>query len=276
MKGTKEIILTRRHWEELEQDCSSMIWAVFGSAVHSIMEGYEEEHELAEERISIDIACGEYGNRKVSGGFDLYNAETELITDYKTTGVYSYQMKVREGVTSDWAKQLRIYWLLLCKAGFPVRDVRNTVFLKDWSKTQARRDSSYPQRPIVNIDYHFKGKFNSEEAAYMQADLSEKIMEVLRYKDLPENQIPDCTSVERWERDECWAIMKHGRKNAVKRHYSEFNAERHLAELGKGHYLEHRLGTPVKCINYCTCATKCSFYQKHQASIDNHQEVVNG
>lgn len=276
MKGTKEIVLTRRFFQELEQDCVDMIWTVFGTAVHKVMEGHEGENELAEERISIEIPCGEYGIRHVSGGFDLYNAETQLITDYKTTGVYSYQMKLREGTDSDWAKQLRVYWLILAKAGFPVRDVRNTVFLKDWSKTQARRDRSYPQKPIVNIDYEYNGSFNSEVAAYMQADLAQKIIEVLDYKDLPESQIPDCSKEERWERDECWAIKKDGRKNAIKLHDSEFEAERHLLELGKGHYIEHRLGTPVKCIDYCTCASKCSFYHRYQGYIDNLQEVVNG
>ncbi len=276
MKGTKEIVLNRRYYQELEQDCVDMIWSVFGTAVHKVMEGHEGEQELAEQRISMEIPCGEYGIRHVSGGFDLYNAETQLITDYKTTGVYSYQMKLREGTDSDWAKQLRVYWLILAKAGFPVRDVRNTVFLKDWSKTQARRDRSYPQRPILNIDYEYNGSFNSEVASYMQADLAQKIIEILDCKDRPENQIPDCSKEERWERDECWAVMKEGRKSAVKRHDSEFEAERHLADLGKGHYIEHRLGTPVKCIDYCSCASKCSFYQRYQDFIENQQEVVNG
>lgn len=276
MKGTKEIVLNRRYYQELEQDCVDMIWTVFGTAVHKVMEGHEGEQELAEQRISMEIPCSEYGIRHVSGGFDLYNAETQLITDYKTTGVYSYQMKLREGTDSDWAKQLRVYWLILAKAGFPVRDVRNTVFLKDWSKTQARRDRSYPQRPILNIDYEFNGSFNSEVASYMQADLAQKIIEILDCKDLPENQIPDCSKEERWERDECWAVMKEGRKSAVKRHDSEFEAERHLADLGKGHYIEHRLGTPVKCIDYCSCASKCSFYQRYQDFIENQQEVANG
>jgi hypothetical protein len=276
MKGTKEIILNRRFYQELEQDCVDMIWTVFGTAVHKVMEGYEGEHELAEERVSMEIPCNEYGIRHISGGFDLYNAETQLITDYKTTGVYSYRMKLKEGTESDWAKQLRVYWLILAKAGFPVRDVRNTVFLKDWSKSQARRDRSYPQKPIMNIDYEYNGSFNSEVAAYLQADLAEKIIEILDYKDTPENQIPDCSKDERWERDECWAIMKVGRKKAVKLHDSEFEAERHLMELGKGHYIEHRQGTPVKCIDYCSCASKCSFYQRYLEFQEDSQEVVNG
>jgi len=267
MKGTKEIILTRRHWEELEQDCVDMVWSVFGTAVHSIMEGHESENEIAEERISMLVPCDEYGDIKVSGGFDLYNGDTKIITDYKTTGVFSYQMKLQEGNESDWAKQLRVYWLILQKAGFPVKGVRNTVFLKDWSKTQARRDPSYPQKPIINIDYDFGPVFRSDVAAEMMADLSAKIQEILYYKDKPEEEIPDCTADERWERGEEWAVMKKGRKSAVKLHTSEFSAEQHLSELPSGHYIEHRPGVSVKCEDYCTCASKCSFYKNLKESI---------
>ena len=277
MKGTKEIILNRRHWNELEQDCSDMIWMIFGNAVHSIMEGHESDNELAEQRIAMELNCGEHGKRYISGGFDLYNADTHIITDYKTTGVFSYRMKVQEGPTSDWAKQLRLYWLLLGKLGFPVKGVRNTVFLKDWSKTQARRDASYPQKPIVDITYDFSPVFNSEVASYMEADIVEKITEVLDYKDAPESEIPNCTSEQRWERDECWAIHKEGRKSAVKLHSSEFEAERHLSDLPKGHYIEHRLGTPVKCQDYCVAAAHCSFYKNYMKSFESNElEVVNG
>jgi len=276
MKGTREIVLNRRYYEELEMDCVDMIWTVFGTAVHSVMEGHESENELAEERISMEVPCGEYGIRKVSGGFDLYNGDTKILTDYKTTGVFSCQMKLQEGNESDWAKQLRVYWLILQKAGFPVKGVRNTVFLKDWSKTQARRDRSYPQKPILNIDYDFGNVFRSDVAADMIADLSYKIQEILQYKDALEEEIPICTPEQRWERDECWAIMKTGRKSAVKRHFRKFDAEQHLASLGAGHYIEHRPGVPVKCMDYCNCADKCSFYKNYMASLEaQREETIN-
>jgi hypothetical protein len=276
-KGVKEIILNRRHWNELEQDCSDMAWTVFGTAVHKVMEGHDGENELAEERVSMTVSTP-FGPKNVSGGFDLYNAETKVLTDYKTTGVFSYQMKLKEGTESEWAKQLRIYWLILGKSGFPVKAVRNVIFLKDWSKTSAKRDSSYPQTPVVTINYGFSEVFNSEAAAYLEADLAEKITEVLKYKDLPEDQIPDCTEEERWERGECWAVMKKGRKSAIKRHDRESDAQRHLESLDKNHYIEHRPGIPVKCVDYCVCANKCSFYKNYMASLneDMEGEAVNG
>ncbi len=76
----------------------------------------------------------------------------------------------------------------------------------------------------------------SDVAAELEADLARKIIEVLQYKDTPEEQIPFCSAEERWERGEKWAVMKRGRKSAVKLHTSEFSAEQHLANLPAGHY----------------------------------------
>ena len=138
--------------------------------------------------------------------------------------------------------------------------------MKDWSKTQARRDREYPQKPIVDINYDFSPVFNSGVASYMEADLVEKMTMILDYKDAPENEIPDCTPEERWLRDEKWAVMKEGRKSAVKLHNSQLMAENHLENLPKGHYIEHRPGVNVKCEDYCTAAPHCSFYKSLNAN----------
>ena len=47
LQGVKQIILTDRHWNELEDDVSERIWAIFGSAVHLLMES-EGENEFIE------------------------------------------------------------------------------------------------------------------------------------------------------------------------------------------------------------------------------------
>lgn len=41
LKGTREIILERRHHDKIEQDVSDMIWLLFGTTVHSILEQHE-------------------------------------------------------------------------------------------------------------------------------------------------------------------------------------------------------------------------------------------
>lgn len=36
--GVREILLTKRHWEEMTDDVSNRIWTLFGTAVHSLLE----------------------------------------------------------------------------------------------------------------------------------------------------------------------------------------------------------------------------------------------
>jgi len=223
----------------------------------------------------MDIPCGEYGMIRVSGSFDLYNGDTFIITDNKSTGVFSYQMKEKEAHNSEWALQLRRYWLILAKNGFRVDGVKNLVLLKDWSKTKAKREAGYPQVPVVEIDYGFDPVMRSDVAAQMEADMSEKIQMILKYKDSPEEEIPDCTKAERWERGEKWALMKTGRKSAVKLYDSAYEANSACAGLGSPHYVDHRLGVSVKCEDYCTACTECSFYKNHVLGLEPVKEETN-
>ena len=43
IQGMKQVILTQRHWEDLEDDVADRIWAVFGTAVHALLENEGEE-----------------------------------------------------------------------------------------------------------------------------------------------------------------------------------------------------------------------------------------
>jgi hypothetical protein len=257
-KGDKEILLTRRHWNELEQDCSDMVWAVFGTAVHKVFEAKEGDDEIAEERVSTFLDT-EHGKVRLSGGFDLYNASEQCLTDYKTTKVFSYQMKMQEGVDSEWARQLRAYWWLLSKNGFPVKRARNIILLTDFSKTNAKRDPAYPQTPIVTLDWKF-GVMNGEEAASIEEEFTGKVEAILKASELKDDDIAPCTKEQRWERGECFAVMKKGRKTALKRFSNEFEAEA-MAAASPDLYVEHRPGVSVKCEDYCLCKAYCNYYR---------------
>jgi len=265
-KGNKEILLTRRHFDEIEQDCADMVWMVFGTAVHKVFEQKEGENEIAEDRISTSLKDGKV---RLSGGFDLYNARTQMLTDYKTTKVFSYQMKQQEGMDSEWARQLRTYWWLLCKNGFPVKHARNIILLTDYSKTNAKRDQSYPQTPIVVLDWHF-GTMNGEESSLIEEEYTEKIESILASDGLKDDDIASCTAKERWERGECWAVMKKGRKTALKRCDNEFEAET-MATTSPDLYVEHRPGVSIKCEDYCPCKAYCSFYRDFVAKGGDYE-----
>lgn len=274
-KGVKEIILTHRHWNELTQDCSDMVWLILGKAVHKVFEGSEGEHEISEARLSTTVQAydpktGAWDKKiTISGGFDLYNGQTFVITDYKTTQTFGYQMKLQEGTQSEWYKQLQKYWYILGKNGFEVRSGQIVVILKDWSKAKARIDRDYPQLPVQIVKYKSFG--GSEEAMLLEQDIVDKVHEILSQAILPDDEIPPCTKDERWEKGEKWAVMKDGRKSAVRLHDSETEAQRMVDDLGKGHSVVHRPGIPVKCVDYCQCCEFCSFYRDYMEAQNDIQ-----
>ena len=75
------------------------------------------------------------------------------------------------------------------------------------------------------------------------------------------DRIKPCSDEERWLRASKWAVMKQGRKRAVKLYDNEREAQEHLNTLGGGHELEFRKGEPVRCLKYCPVATFCPQFQ---------------
>ena len=81
-KGTKEIILQERHWDEFTVDAADSVWATFGTAVHAIMEKYEDGN-FHEEKFDIAVS-----KSRVTGVVDSYDMERGIINDWKTASVY--------------------------------------------------------------------------------------------------------------------------------------------------------------------------------------------
>ena len=250
LKGVKEIILTRRYWNDIEDDVSNRVWAVFGTAVHALLEK-EGDSEFTEETLRTKI-----DGVSVSGTIDNYNMETGTITDYKTASVWKVQFRD----FSDWRKQGLTYAWLLRKNGFPAEKCQFVALLKDHSKTQARRNPEYPQNPV----YIYEFDVTDKDIAETEIRIKEKIAEFNSCLFLEEEDIPDCTKEERWAKDDTWAVMKKGRKSAVRVFPSEAEAEAMAETLGAGHYVEFRQGVSTKCLDYCPARAFCDFAQKLQ------------
>jgi hypothetical protein len=60
---------------------------------------------------------------------------------------------------------------------------------------------------------------------------------------------------------------------AVKLFDEEDDAGKLVAELGKGHYVEHRPGESVRCQSFCLCRDFCNFYRETAAAIPSPVEV---
>jgi hypothetical protein len=247
IQGIKHIILTERHWEELEDDVSDRIWAIWGTAVHSLLE-MEGENEFTELEMTHAIA-----DITVTGRIDNYDMKRGVICDYKTASVW----KVKFNDFDDWYTQGMIYAWLLRKNGFAVEKCRFIALLKDHSRSEAARDRQYPVNPVYV--YEFDVTFTN--LLKIDAFIRNKVKEYIRCRELSDDAIPPCAPEERWDKASKYAVMKQGRKSAVRLVDDKTAAEIMAAELGKGHYVEHRPGESVKCQSFCVCCQFCNYYQ---------------
>ncbi|GHU97945.1 hypothetical protein FACS189483_05230 [Spirochaetia bacterium] len=260
LQGVKQILLTDRHWEQLHDDVADRIWAIWGTAVHSLLES-EGENDFTEQEMAHQI-----GGITVTGRIDNYNMATGTICDYKTASIN----KVRFNDFSDWYLQGMIYAWLLTRNKFPVTHCRFIALLKDHSKTEAERDRQYPQNPV----YVYEFPVTSAELFRIGAFIRSRIGEYEKYVSATDDEIPPCSASERWDRPSVFAVKKEGRQKAVKLFDDRGEAEARAAELGKGHYVEHRKGESVKCEHYCLCAGFCNFFQAHVIGIKSALPTV--
>jgi hypothetical protein len=89
---------------------------------------------------------------------------------------------------------------------------------------------------------------------------------------LKDDEIEPCTSEERWASEEQWAVKKVGTKKAIPGGVcTTLEAAQKIVEEkgGKGFEIEHREPTSRKCIDYCICKDKCSFYKSLHRESEN-------
>lgn len=249
-KGTKEILLMERHWDEFVVDAADQVWATFGTAVHNIMESKKDDN-FHEEMFDL-----KFSKSRITGIVDSYDMQNGIINDWKTASVY----KVMKGDFSDWYKQGMTYAWLLTKSGFDVRRCRFIAMLKDHSKSKAKTESGYPQSPTFVYEFDVV----PEELEQTGKRIEAKILEIEAAEKLSDDDIPPCLPEERWADDDKWAVMKEGRKTAVRVLDTEENAELLLKTLGAKHYIEHRPAVSRKCADYCLCKDFCNFYNKEK------------
>jgi hypothetical protein len=248
LKGVRESLLTRRHHDQLESDVADMIWMIFGSAVHKIAEqSTGDAHDEKEQKLVVEMGDG----YKLSGIFDLYNSQTQTVTDYKTASVWKGIYKD----TDDWRKQLLIYAWMLNQLGKKCSKGQIVALYKDHKKGET--NYGYPEHPVQVFEWEFSDQDFIDIEIWLKARFQEiKIAETLR-----DDELPLCTDQERWYRGEKWAVMEKGRKKATKLFESEAEAMKwvRLNEIDVKYEIVKRDGVNAKCMEYCSVRHICPF-----------------
>lgn len=252
LKGIRETILEQRHRNEITQDVSEMIWLLFGTAVHGVLEQQKETaYQIKESRIKISVA-----SRILSGQFDLYDTAKKTVTDYKTTSVWKIIYKNYD----EWRRQLLIYAYMLRSIGFEVEHGEIIALLKDHNKRDAKIKPDYPDIPVQKITFDF----SEQDFTDIEKWIIERITALKAAESLPDNELPICTPEERYNSGDKYAVMRKNRKTALRVLEKKEDAEKYMSENG-GDYIEVRPGEDKKCAEYCSVCQFCSYYQNKAA-----------
>lgn len=257
LKGTRETILQRRHFEETTVDVASQVWMIFGSAVHSVLENAQEApSELKENKLTVELDNG----YTLSGIFDLYNDDTGVVTDYKTASMW----KVKFDDWNDYMMQLLAYCWMLREIGFDAHRGELVVMLKDHSTGEAMRKSDYPPYPVITKGWDF----TQADFDYFKEWLMRKFEDIEQAEQLPDEDLPLCTSEERWAKPAKWAVYKLYSNGSRAKKASKLLDTKELAEAwatahpGNKYEIEYRPGEDTKCLCYCSAAPFCDYYQQ--------------
>lgn len=238
----RKIALYRMHRDEIETDVSDAIPALFGTAVHAILEG-----KATGMRSEVPVSA-EFKGFEVTGRIDLIDGDA--IVDYKTCSA----SKVQKKDFLDWETQCKCYSYLLWKTtGELIRKFRVYAIIKDWSKVKAANSPDYPQsavyvleRTIEDSDYDYIEGYLGAKGSLVEEALSTGIL-------------PLCADEERWKSPDKWAVYKRSTdKRAVCVCDSEEDACAAITErCGGSGIVQFRRGECVRCKHYCECAEWC-------------------
>jgi hypothetical protein len=230
--------------DAIEMDAADMVWALFGTAIHGVLEHGQGDNHIVEQRLNTVIDGWE-----ISGAIDLQtvNEDSISISDYKTTGVWAVMNEKK-----DWELQLNIYaWLVERVKKSPVSALEIVAIIRDWKRWESEVKKDYPDAPIKTIPitlwpYEEREKF-VQQRIHAHADA------MFSYQ--TGGDLPLCTADEMWEKPTVWAVKKPGAARAKSLHYTESDA---IKAAGDDLEIELRPGERTRCANYCQVRDFCS------------------
>lgn len=244
--------LKTRFYNELVEDVSDNIYRLIGTNTHHILERVKTENCLKEQRFITYV-----NGWKLAGQIDLFEIETAVLSDYKVTSVWS----VVAGIKPENEAQLNTNAFLMIKNGYFPKQLQIVSLIRDWSKHQVKKSSNYPQCQVAVQIAPLWEYEQAKEYVYHRVKMHQRAVET------PSDELPECTPEERWERPTKYAVMKKGRKSAVRVLDTHEDAEKYIKDksLDKNHSIDIREGESVRCESYCNVNSFCSQYRKMKA-----------
>jgi len=233
--------LWMENWDKIEQDPEDMLWALYGTALDTIVKAHNRTGLVD---LKFEYPFDDY---TIVGKPDIYYPSTETLVDVKTTSVWTLQNPRKE-----WTYQLNVYkWLMeQLMPELKVKKLEVHGIGRDWRKNEKLRYNTYPDSAFVVINIP------------MWDDVGKVIdADIKRHKNFPREE---CTLEEKWSKPDQYAVMRTGRKSALRVLDSEGDAHKWCKhndhKVGaNGIKIVKRPGEFVRCNQYCSVSSVCPF-----------------
>ena len=257
-------VLEKRNYDLVEEDVADRIFSLLGQSVHHIIERAKTRKELSEKRLF-------YKDEKItngwtlSGAFDLLNREGHL-TDFKVTSAWQVVHALKDG-KPDWENQLNVLdflcrknpnELINFKTKIKVKRLSVMAILRDWSLFQTMRSDNYPRKQVAMIPIRRWTEEEQDNYVRERIKIHQNAEKV--------SKLPLCTATERWRKEDQFAVMKSGRKSALrlldtKQLALDYLKSQNMVE-GVGCSIVERKGEDVRCQHYCKVNEFCDYFMK--------------
>ncbi len=268
LRPPRAVALSKVYGSKIVEDVADRHWAFFGEMAHLAMERADvgDPNEIIERMYYADIEGWTVATKP-----DLFQIKQKTLTDSKFVSSYSVKAH-RDGENSEWSDQLDIMTWVLRENGLEVENVELLTMSRDWSKMEALRNRDYPRSAIIPLRRKARPQ-DKCEALVRRLVLKHQAAQKCKTQD----EMPLCTDEERWKKPDKWAVMKKGRKSALRVLESREKAlwwcrdNGHAVKdedipgghaLATGISIVHRKGEPTRCRAYCSVSDFCTQYQQ--------------
>jgi hypothetical protein len=233
--------LIRKHKDEIAEDVSDRLWALFGQIGHTILERAGMEN-LVERRFYATVA-----GKIVGGKADLIlkpGNKAKLI-DYKFCSHYT----VKDGIKPEWTEQINMLRFL---AWIDSRiDIDEAEIVAIYWPESVKHGNVKDPATVFPVELWWTEKTHEYIEERIALHLS------------AEKELPLCSDEERWASKAQWAVMKLGRKSAIKLHDTLADAQEHRnnPSVASGAYIEERPKEYRRCEKYCSARPFCTQFK---------------
>lgn len=178
--------------DQIEVDVSSKVASIIGQGAHSIAERAARPGiDTCEERVfaSVEVDGIPY---RISSQLDLFETDTQVLYDWKTTKAYAFSKKAGSGKKPEWIQQLNVCAEILRLNGKSPQKLVIIALLKDWNKREAGT-AGMPESEVMAV----------ELPMWTSEDTMTYIKDRIRKHIAAKRELPQCSSPENWGMRRC-------------------------------------------------------------------------